>query len=474
MFQTRPSHARRLAGVALAASLVILGVLGVRPLRADTPGGARSVSPRTIPPRAQSGVPRAVVTPAPATPADTMTVEAPRAVMTTARLDAFGFPSRPYAVERIDVDEAAPLAETFEAVGLAADAAERLADWATRDLGLARFEADHVLHVYREGTRLSHLVYEEDLDSYVVLKPGVLPIVRRLNHPAEYVERADALVLRGSLTESVRRAGLPAALADSLRAAFGSRMRYAAFPRGAALSLVLEEERVGGVVLATRVKAIRVITGAGVRHEAFRVEGDSLSGFYDGEGRSYGDLFLRLPLDKGFVSSHYSMRRLHPVDSVWRPHLGTDFAASMGAPVYSVGDGVVLEAGTTGGNGNYVKVRHDDVYTTGYLHFSKIAPGIRPGVRVRQGQVIGYVGMTGLATGPHVCFRYYKHGNQIDFLAAAMPPAPPIAEALRPAFLDERDRLRRLFDGPTLADQVLTPLAMPETALVPSLALLRG
>ena len=168
------------------------------------------------------------------------------------------------------------------------------------------------------------------------------------------------------------------------------------------------------------------------------------------------------------------MNRFHPVDSVWRPHLGTDFAAAFGTPVLSVGDGVVLEAGFSGGNGNYVKVRHDGVYTSGYLHFSKIAPGIRPGVRVLKGDVVGYVGMTGLATGPHVCFRYWKGGAQIDFLAAPMPPAAPLDDALRPAFADERDRLRRLFDVPTLADQVFAPLVMPSADFVPTLMSLEG
>ena len=390
------------------------------------------------------------------------------------RLDAFGFPTRPYAVETVDIDASADLADTFEAVGLAAGAAERLAEWAERDLGLAQLDEGHVLHVYRENGVLSHLVYEDDVTTYVVLKPGVLPVVRRLAHPVEVAERADALVLRGPLDAAVRRAGLDGALADSVRAAFGSRLGFAAFRRGGTLSVVLEEERVGGVVLATRVKAVRLVTASGKTHEAFRVEADSAGGFFDGDGVSLGDLFLRSPIEDAYVTSRWSMNRFHPVDSVWRPHLGTDFAAAFGTPVLSVGDGVVLEAGFSGGNGNYVKVRHDGVYTSGYLHFSKIAPGIRPGVRVPKGDVVGYVGMTGLATGPHVCFRYWKGGAQIDFLAAPMPPAAPLDDALRPAFADERDRLRRLFDVPTLADQVFAPLVMPSADFVPTLMSLEG
>ena len=231
----------------------------------------------------------------------------------------------------------------------------------------------------------------------------------------------------------------------------------------------MEEERVGGVVLATRIKAVRIATPSGAVHEAFRVDRDSVSGFFDGTGASLGDLFLTSPLDDGLLTSRYSLARLHPVDSVWRPHFGTDFAAPIGTPVHSVGDGVVVEAGFTGGNGNYVKVRHDATYTTGYLHFSRIDPDIRSGVRVRKGQVIGYVGMTGLATGPHVCYRYWRGGVQIDPLVAPMPPGPPLPARLKTAFEAERDRLRSLFDAPTAADRVLDPLVLPHADLVPTL-----
>ena len=397
---------------------------------------------------------------------------APRATIVSSGVDAFGFPTRPYTVEDIDIDEEAPTADALEAVGLAPDAAGRLADWAERDLGIAAFAPGRLLHVYREGATLSHVVYEEDADSYVVLKPGVLPIVRRLSHPAAFVERAEVMTLTGSIGLTVRRAGLSAAVADSMRAAFGRRLRIDGLGRGSVVSVVMEEERVGGVVLATRIKAVRIATPSGKIHEAFRVDRDSVSGFFDGNGISLGDLFLSSPLEDGQLTSRYSLARLHPVDSVWRPHFGTDFAAPMGTPVHSVGDGVVVEAGYTGGNGNYVKVRHDATYTTGYLHFSRIDPAIRAGVRVRKGQVFGYVGMTGLATGPHVCYRYWRNGVQIDPLVALMPPGPPLSADLKTAFEAERDRLRSLFEAPTAADRVLEPLVLPRADLVPTLVAL--
>jgi murein DD-endopeptidase MepM/ murein hydrolase activator NlpD len=121
--------------------------------------------------------------------------------------------------------------------------------------------------------------------------------------------------------------------------------------------------------------------------------------------------------------------------------LGTDFAAPTGTPIRSVGDGIVQEAQYKRNNGNYVKIRHNGTYTTQYLHMSKIAPGIKPGVRVRQGQWIGNVGSTGLATGPHVCYRFWKNGVQVDALRVELPPSEPITEAYLEAYNAARDAM---------------------------------
>ncbi len=139
---------------------------------------------------------------------------------------------------------------------------------------------------------------------------------------------------------------------------------------------------------------------------AFYFPSDSISGFYDETGHALKRPFLRAPLEYKRISSRYSLSRFHPVQKRYKPHLGTDFAAPTGTPIVATASGSVTHASYTRGNGNYVKIRHNDVYTTGYLHMSRIAKGIRPGLRVEQGQLIGYVGSTGIATGPHVCYRF--------------------------------------------------------------------
>ncbi len=136
------------------------------------------------------------------------------------------------------------------------------------------------------------------------------------------------------------------------------------------------------------------------------------------------------------------MRRFHPVSKRYKAHLGTDFAAPTGTPIVATADGTVITASYTRNNGNYVKIRHNDTYTTGYLHMSKIATGIRSGVQVTQNQVIGYVGSTGLATGPHVCYRFWENGKQVDALKVKMPPSEPLASDVMPEFIEIVNTLR--------------------------------
>jgi murein DD-endopeptidase MepM/ murein hydrolase activator NlpD len=150
--------------------------------------------------------------------------------------------------------------------------------------------------------------------------------------------------------------------------------------------------------------------------------------YFDEEGNSLRKTFLKAPLKFSRISSRFSYSRLHPVLKIRRPHTGIDYAAPKGTPVVSVGDGEVIMAAYKGGGGNTVKIRHNSNYTTGYLHLSRYGKGIKPGAKVKQGQIIGYVGSTGLSTGPHLDFRFWKNGRAIDPLKIDPPSANPITE----------------------------------------------
>lgn len=169
-------------------------------------------------------------------------------------------------------------------------------------------------------------------------------------------------------------------------------------------------------------------------------QGDGGNIYWNEKGESLKKAFLKAPLDFKRISSGFSYHRKHPVTGVVKPHTAVDYAAPTGTPVRTIGDGTVLSVGWAGGGGNTVKIRHNSTYTTSYMHLSKYASGIKAGAHVTQGQVIGYVGMTGTATGPHLDFRVYKNGTAINPLTMDSPSADPIQEKNLPA-------LKAAFEG---------------------------
>jgi len=172
----------------------------------------------------------------------------------------------------------------------------------------------------------------------------------------------------------------------------------------------------------------------GDEHWAIRYRCGDVEGYYDLDGNNLQKAFLRSPLRYRRISSGFTYKRYHPILRIVRPHLGIDYAAPVGTPVWAVGDGVVTYAGKKGGYGNFVEVRHNSVYSTTYGHLSKYGRGIKRGARVKQGQVIGYVGSTGLSTGPHLDFRMKKNGSFVNPLREPNKSLPPLPNECRSEF----------------------------------------
>ena len=189
--------------------------------------------------------------------------------------------------------------------------------------------------------------------------------------------------------------------------------------------------------------------GRTVQAFSFVIPGDDQALYYDADGRSLKRLFLRSPFRfEPRVTSRFSYRRLHPVLGTNRPHLGVDYGAPTGTPVIAVANGRVVSAAASGGSGNMVRLRHTNGYETYYLHLSRFAKGMRPGSRVVQGQTVGYVGSTGLATGPHLDYRIRKNGTFVNPLVEQrnFPPGDPIPEEHLAAFTKARDQaLERMY-----------------------------
>jgi murein DD-endopeptidase MepM/ murein hydrolase activator NlpD len=162
--------------------------------------------------------------------------------------------------------------------------------------------------------------------------------------------------------------------------------------------------------------------------------------YFDENGKSMRKQLLRAPLTVSRITSNFSYHRFHPVLHHYAPHLGVDYAAPMGTPIMATGSGTVIAAERNPANGNYVKIRHTNNYITYYLHMCRFASGIHPGARVEQGQIIGYVGMTGFATGPHVDYRVMINNVFVNPRTVSLPPASPISNANIASFIDLRDR----------------------------------
>jgi len=271
-------------------------------------------------------------------------------------------------------------------------------------------------------------IYPESKYEYWIIGLQDSIYAKKVEKEREVRRRAISGTIDDALYLSVGRSGGTQALAMSLVEVYAWTIDFFRLQKGDAFSVIYEEEYVDDTVYVGFNSIVAAnLTHMGNDFYSFPYENElGFHDYYDEEGRSLRKTFLRAPLNFTRISSRYSGRRFHPVQKRWKAHLGTDYAAPTGTPIMTTADGVIIAAQYTSANGNYVKVRHNSTYATQYLHMSKIKPGIRNGAKVKQGDVIGYVGSTGLATGPHVCYRFWANGRQVDPYKQKLPDAKPL------------------------------------------------
>ncbi|MBT1685227.1 peptidoglycan DD-metalloendopeptidase family protein [Dawidia soli] len=269
-------------------------------------------------------------------------------------------------------------------------------------------------------------VYEPNPIDYIVFRFGDSLTIDVCKRDVVTVEKGIAGEIRSNLSETIEELGISHELTNKFVDIFAWQVDFARLQKGDKFKLIYEESQVEGVTVSIdKIKAI-YFEHFGSPYYAFPLDQGDGDDYFDQDGKSLRKALLKYPIEFTRISSRYTMSRFHPVQKRWKAHLGTDFAAPTGTPIRSVGDGTVEEAQYKSNNGNYVKIRHNGTYTTQYLHMSRIADGVRAGTRVRQGQTIGYVGSTGLATGPHLCYRFWKNGVQVDALKIDLPPSEPV------------------------------------------------
>ncbi len=288
----------------------------------------------------------------------------------------------------------------------------------------------------------THFIYEPNAYEYVVISLDGSARVTLTKREVLTETVASAGVLETTFWDALTNQGMTDDLADAMIDVLSFSVDFHRQKIGDRFKVVYERYLVDGKQVGTGKILAALYERDGKESYAFRVEkADGKANYYDQEGRPQKRAFLKAPVKFSRISSKFSHSRFHPILRYHRPHHGTDFAAPHGAPIYAIADGVVEEAKRSGGNGNFVKIKHDKTYASQYLHMSGFAKGIKPGKHVTQGEVIGYVGSTGLATGPHVCFRFWKNGQQVDFLKQNLPTPEPIKGAELEQFMIVRDSL---------------------------------
>lgn len=289
-----------------------------------------------------------------------------------------------------------------------------------------------------------YFIYEPSIYEYVVFDLKRNNDVTVIKKPVTTEVKIAEGQIESSLWNTMIDQGLSYELASKMEDALQWSISFYHIQKGDAFKVVYEQNFVEGSPAGIGQVHAAYFKNMDKPFYAIYHEHEADKGFYDLEGRPMKKSFLKSPVQHSRISSFYNLNRFHPILKRRRPHYGTDYAAPHGTPIRAVGSGVISQASYTSGNGNFVKIKHRDNIETQYLHMSKFAKGIKPGAQVDQGDVIGYVGSTGLATGPHVCFRFWKDGKQINHLNLTFPPADPLPESEMPAFLQRRDQFLSL------------------------------
>ena len=282
--------------------------------------------------------------------------------------------------------------------------------------------------------QLVYLVYQHSVTDFIVFHFEDSLHVEQYTKPTTMKTRQGEFVVETSLWNAIIDANMNMTLALQLSDIYAWTVDFFGLQKGDRFRVYYDELFVDTVSIGiSKIHAACYTRGEKDIYAVF-YENDEVSGYWDLEGNNVKKAFLKAPLSFSRISSKFTYARKHPVYKTVRPHTGVDYAAPMGTPVMAIGDGVVTFKGYKGGGGHTVKIKHNSTYTSAYLHLSKYGKGIAEGVRVTQGQVIGYVGSSGTSTGAHLDFRIWKNGTPIDPLKMESPPTEPIPANARAEF----------------------------------------
>jgi murein DD-endopeptidase MepM/ murein hydrolase activator NlpD len=282
--------------------------------------------------------------------------------------------------------------------------------------------------------RVRYLVYEHDPTTCYVFSfndsLNITPFKKEIKKIIKY----SSGIIETSLWESMIAGGLHPSLVIALSDIFAWTVDFFGLQKGDSFKVIYEELFIDGKSMGAGKIFGAQFTWTGKTITAIPFIQDGKETFFDPEGNSLRKAFLKSPLQFSRITSRFSSSRLHPILRIRRPHFGVDYAAPSGTPVHAIGDGKVVETRSENGSGRMVRIVHNSIYSTAYLHLSRYGASIFPGAFVKQGDIIGYVGNSGLSTGPHLDFRFYQNGSPVDPLSVEAPPVEPVSEENKPRF----------------------------------------
>lgn len=377
-------------------------------------------------------------------PVQMITIENFKEIPPLPPFDKHGFKIGEYSIEEKRIKRNENLHLILSNHGVSPEMIYQIQRKAAGKVDLKKMIPGQKLYMYKPGDAAEGFVWYQSPVDFVTFKWSDNKIeINRDSIELTAKENSFSGTIKTSLYDAINDGGGSRLLGQSIADVYAWEIDFFSLRKGDSFKVIYEELYAGDELYGVgRVKAAQ-FTHRGNEYNAYYFENGEVSGFYDENGNSLEKALLKAPFKYSQrVSSGFSHNRLHPILNQRRPHYGVDYAARPGTPILAVGDGTVTEAQYRGGNGNIVQIRHNSTYKTAYLHLQRFANGIRPGVQIKQGQVIGYVGSSGLATGPHLCYRLYKNSQPVNSLNLQLPSS----DALEDIYLDEFKRMKETMD----------------------------
>ncbi|MDA3954817.1 MAG: peptidoglycan DD-metalloendopeptidase family protein [Bacteroidales bacterium] len=337
------------------------------------------------------------------------------------------------------------LAKLLVDAGLEYSKVEKATRQSAEVFDIRRIKAGNYYRLYyaKDSSKtLSYFVYKHSPTEYLKIALNNVPSAIKGKKEIVSIRKSSSGTISSSLWATMIENNIDPMMANRLSEIYAWTVDFFGLEQGDQFKVIYDEQFVDSISIG-----IGEIYAASFNHRgeellAYEFEQNGVKSFFDEKGKSLRRQFLKSPLRFSRISSGYSNSRMHPILKIRRPHRGVDYAAPTGTPINSIGDGTVYKKGYTKSAGYYIKIRHNSVYTSGYNHLSRYPKGIKVGQRVTQGQIVGYVGSTGYATGPHLDFRVWKNGQATDPLKIKAPPVEPIAEQNITAFKKSKQELK--------------------------------